>query len=261
LQICDSQTQKAVAIHDRVVKEISAARTGEQEINKKLSALVEEEEGLKERWEAEWDLPGSTLLSPAEMKEWMQSRQVILDRLEQCREKESDFKFLQERVATATAQIAARLKAIGSDSDCAGQPLQIVIKVGEGVTKHLEERIRLLENVRQRLHRLAIEKRQAKLAACETQLAEWSQKWIPHVQGLLLPESSAPENVARALAVLEKVFEHLKDAERLEYRLKRIGENIEQFEQRASKLVNAIDASLDSLPASAAITQLHTRLL
>lgn len=109
---------------------------------------------------------------------------------------------------------------------CDSQPLQILIKVGEGIAKRLEDRIRLIEDLRQRLHRLAVEKRQAKLATCQTQLSDWSLRWIPHVQGLLLPENSTPENVARALAVLEKVFEHLKDAERLQYRLKRIGENI-----------------------------------
>ena len=47
---------------------------------------------LRQRWTEEWDALGSALLSPAEMKEWMQSRQVILDRVQQCRDKENDLR-------------------------------------------------------------------------------------------------------------------------------------------------------------------------
>ena len=62
------------------------------------------------------------------------------------------------------------------------------------------------------------------------------------MSALLLPEPSTPDQVGAALAILEKVFDHLKDAERLQYRLKRIGDNIEQFEKRVSQLVAAIDS-------------------
>jgi uncharacterized protein YhaN len=81
------------------------------------------------------------------------------------------------------------------------------------------------------------------------------------VSALLLPESSTPDQVGAALAILEKVFEHLKDADRLQYRLKRIGDNIEQFEKRALELVAAIDPSLGSVAAGVAVTQLHLRLV
>ena len=75
------------------------------------------------------------------------------------------------------------------------------------------------------------------------------------------PKASTPDQVGEALAVLEKVFDHLKDAERLQYRLKRIGDNIEQFEKRVSQLVAAIDPSLGSVSAGVAVTQLHLRLV
>ena len=123
----------------------------------------------------------------------------------------------------------------------------MVIKVGEGFAKKLEEQIRLIEDIRRRLHLLAIEKRQAKLDACETQLSDWSQRWAPLVSALLLPETSTPDQVGGALAVLEKVFDHLKDAERLQYRLRRIGDNIEQFEKGVSQLVATIDPTLGSV--------------
>ena len=163
--------------------------------------------------------------------------------------------------STAAAHINARLAEVGSQAGCENKPLAVVIKVGEGFAKKLEEQIRLIEDIRRRLHLLAIEKRQAKLAACETQLSAWSQRWTPLVSALLLPESSTPDQVGGALAILEKVFDHLKDADRLQYRLKRIGDNIEQFEKRASQLVAAIDPSLGSVSAGVAVTQLHLRLV
>lgn len=252
---------KSVAIHDRLVNEINLARDEQQRIEGELARVGGEDRELRQRWTQEWGPVGSGLLSPAEMKEWMQSRQVILDRLEQVREKEDDLRILQEGASTAAAHINARLAEVGSQAGCENKPLAVVIKVGEGFAKKLEEQARLIEDIRRRLHLLAIEKRQEKVAACETQLSAWSQRWTPLVSALLLRENSTPDQVGGALAILEKVFEHLKDADRLQYRLKRIGDNIEQFEKRASQLVAAIDPSLGSVSAGVAVTQLHSRLV
>ena len=112
--------------------------------------------------------------------------------------------------------------------------------------KKLEEQIRLIEDIQRRLHLLAIEKHQAKLDACEAQLSDWSQRWTPACECVTATRRpSSPDQVGGALAILEKVFDHLKDAERLQYRLKRIGDNIEQFEKRVSQLVAAIDSALE----------------
>jgi uncharacterized protein YhaN len=252
---------KAVAIHDRLVKEISSGRAEQQRIGAELIRADNEDSELRQSWTEEWDALGSALLSPAEMKEWMQSRQVILDRVQQCRDKENDLRALQERVSTAAADINARLVEVGSQAAGENKPLAVVIKVGEGVAKKLEEQIRLIEDIQRRLHLLAIEKRQAKLDACETQLSDWSQRWTPLVSALLLPEPSTPDQVGRTLATLEQVFDHLKDAERLQYRLKRIGDNIEQFEKGVCQLVAAIDSTLGSASAGVAVAQLHLRLV
>jgi uncharacterized protein YhaN len=252
---------KAVAIHDRLVKEINSGRDERQKIEGELTRVGNEDSELRQRWTEEWDALGSALLSPAEMKEWMQSRQVILDRVEQCRDKENDLRVLQERAYTAAANINARLAEVGSQAVGENKPLAVVVKVGEGFAKKLEEQIRLIEDIQRRLHLLAIEKRQAKLAACETQLSDWSQRWAPLVSALLLGKPSTPDQVGGALAVLEKVFDHLKDAERLQYRLKRIGDNIEQFEKGVSQLVATIDSTLGSVSAGVAVAQLHLRLV
>jgi uncharacterized protein YhaN len=79
------------------------------------------------------------------------------------------------------------------------------------------------------------------------------------VKALLLPESSTPAQIGQALTILESVFGHLNEAERLQHRVKRIGENIEEFETKASRLVAAIDPRLVSLAPQAAITELHER--
>jgi len=252
---------KAVAIHDRLVKEINSGRDEQEKIEGELTRVGNEDSELRQRWTEEWDALGSALLSPAEMKEWMQSRQVILDRVEQCRDKENDLRVLQERASTAAANINARLAEVGSQAVGENKPLAVIVKVGEGFAKKLEEQIRLIEDIQRRLHLLAIEKRQAKLAACETQLSDWSQRWAPLVSGLLLVEPSTPDQVGGALAVLEKVFDHLKDAERLQYRLKRIGDNIEQFEKGVSQLVATIDPTLGSVSAGVVVAQLHLRLV
>ena len=59
----------------------------QQRIDGELTRLEIEDSELRQCWTEEWDTLGSALLSPAEMKEWMQLRQLILDRVEQCRDK------------------------------------------------------------------------------------------------------------------------------------------------------------------------------
>ena len=79
--------------------------------------------------------------------------------------------------------------------------------------------------------------------------------------GLLLPGGRTPEQVAEALSVLERVFGHLKDAENLQHRVNRIGENIDLFERRVVLLVAATDPSLTSRSPDVAVTELHSRLV
>jgi uncharacterized protein YhaN len=252
---------KDVAIHDRLVKEINSARAEQRRIEGDLEQLEVEDHTLQQRWAGEWGVLGSALLSPAEMKEWLQSRQVILDRLELAREKENDLAVVRERTSAAAAEINARLMDVGSHATHENEPLPVLLKVGERFATKLEEQIRVVDDIRRRLQLVSVEKRQAKLDECKMRLSEWSQKWSPFVKALLLPEGSTPDQVGESLAVLERVFEHLRDAERLQYRLKRIGDNTDLFEKRVSQVVAAVDPTLASLSAGAAISQLHLRLV
>ena len=74
-----------------------------------------------------------------------------------------------------------------------------------------------------------------------------------------MPEGTTPPQVGEALAVLENVFGHLKKAGDLEHRVKRIGDNIDEFEAKASRLVAAIAPSLAALAPQAAAVELHAQ--
>ena len=69
-------------------------------------------------------------------------------------------------------------------------------------------------DIRKRLRLLSVEKREAKQVESMRAFSEWSRRWDPIIAGLLLPEASTPETVGEALVLLEKVFDHLKDADR-----------------------------------------------
>ncbi len=252
---------KDVAIHDRLVKEIASARGEQQEVREELAGLEGEDHELRQRWAAEWSALGRAPLSPAEMKEWMQLRQAILDRIEQSREKEKELRVLQDHAASAADQVSTRLTEFGSETARKNESLPILLKVAEGFAKEVKEQRRVIEDIRRQLQLLSLEKRQAKLDDCKHRLSEWSRKWSPLVSELRLPEISTPEQVGEAIAVLEKVFGHLKDAEGLQYRVKRIGDDIELFEKRVSQLIAATDPSLGSLSPGVAVTQLHLRLV
>jgi uncharacterized protein YhaN len=252
---------KEVAIHDQLVKEIDSARLEQQRIERELERMESEDDGLRQRWAGEWHALGSAPLSPSEMKEWMQARKAILDRLQQAREKENDHHLLQEGASNAAAQISARLTECGSETKPENESLSVLLRVADGFAKEIAEQRRAVNDIRRRLQSLSLEKCQQRLDECRARLLEWSRKWSPLVTALLLPEASTPDQVAEAVALLEKVYGNLQIANDKQYRVRRIGENIELFEKRVSQVVSAIGASLSAMPPGMAVKELHSRLV
>ena len=250
---------KDVAVHDRLSTEIESTSAEQQSTEQELADLESAKTKLREHWVSEWTGLGTDPLSPAEMREWIQSRQAILERLEQRREKEGELRLARERTRAAAAQIEGCLNELGSQTELHANSLAVVIKVAQAFAKQIEEERRVIADLRRRKQLLSVEKQQAKLEECKNRLLEWSGKWSPFVKALLLPEGSTPALVGEALAVLENVFGHLKEAERLQHRVKRIGDNTEEFESKTSRLVAAIAPTLASLTPQAAAAELHAR--
>lgn len=259
--IADSRFDNAgsVAIHDRLTKEIEAAQEEQRRCAEESAKLKQAEDSLREAWTKEWPALGAAPLSPVEMKEWMQGRAGILESLKQSREKQNEIQAVEERISAAAAEIKQHLKALGTDSGNGNDSLAVLIKVGEAVAKDLEARCSRIRDLTRQMQTLDLSKRQTRLEECKAKLLEWSARWSPRVSALLLPAVSTPAQVGEALAVLERVFRHLNEANSMQYRVKRIGENIKEFEERVSRLVAALDPSLVSIAADAAAAQLHAR--
>lgn len=250
-----------VAVHDRLVKEIAEVRAAQQTIETEVAKLEAAEREVRDRWRREWIGFGPELLSPLEMKEWMQARQAILDQTEQSREKDAEFQSLQERGAQAYGQIMARWKELGECVATGNESLPVLLQMAGAFAKQRERERSARDDIHKQLKSLSVEKRREKLNECKERLSRWSEKWSPHVAALLLPETSAPDQVARALAVLEQVFHQLDEANGLQYRVKRIGDNIEAFDSRVAKVVAALDPSCAAISPDTAVKQLHSCLL
>lgn len=250
-----------VAIHDRLSKDIEVAMAEQQKIDLELAELQIAHAKLRKRWASEWRDLGSEPLSPAEMREWMQTRDAVLALVNQRREKEDDLRALQERILSAADQVNIHLTGCGlySSTDSPGKSLGVLIQVAQSLISKSEDEKRVISDLRRRKQSLSLEKQRAKLQECKKRLLEWSGEWSEFTKALLLPEMSTPAHVGGALAVLEKVFVHLKEAELLQHRVKRIGDNIEAFERRVSRLVEAIEPSLASLAPHATAAELHAR--
>jgi uncharacterized protein YhaN len=250
-----------VAVHDRLAKEIELAEAERKSTEQALEESAAAERRLRERWASEWRDFGADPLSPTEMREWMQSRESILERLEQRREKENELRLLQERTLAAGAQIEVCSKDLRLELPARrpANSLGVLIKVAQALANQLQQERRTIADLRRRGQLLAVEKQAAKVQEYRTKLSDWSARWSPFVKALLLPEGSTPVQVGEALAVLENVFGHLKEAERLQHRVKRIGENIAEFERKASSLIATIDPSLAALTPQAAAAELHAR--
>jgi uncharacterized protein YhaN len=252
---------KDVALHDRVVKEITAARADQQRVKEEFKQLEIAERELRREWASEWSVLGPTPLSPAEMKEWMQVRQAVLQQLARAREKQDELQSFEKSAASAAAQVRVQLSTLGGANVVEDEPLPILLRRAETFAKQREREKRTGEDLRRQLRFLSVEKRRATLEDCTRRLSSWSQKWAPHLRALCLPENSTPDQVAKSLAVLEKVLDALKEADRLEYRIKRIGDNIEFFEKKVAQVVAVLDPSCASLSPDAAVKRLHSQLV
>ncbi|HEY5029560.1 MAG TPA: hypothetical protein VIK39_14205, partial [Candidatus Angelobacter sp.] len=67
---------KEAALHDRLLEDVASARSEQQSVEELLARAEEADFELRRRWSAEWSALRATPLSPAEMREWMQSRQI-----------------------------------------------------------------------------------------------------------------------------------------------------------------------------------------
>ena len=141
-----------VAIHDRLTKEIELAGAEQQNGEHELAELKSAESKLRKRWASEWKGLGSEPLSPAEMREWMQSRKTILDRLEQRRGKENDLRALQERELAVAAQIEGCVTELGLrlPTDTQANSLAVLIKIAQTLAKQVEDKKRTIADLRRR---------------------------------------------------------------------------------------------------------------
>ncbi len=252
---------KDVANHDRLVKELERDREEKERVARALERAEEKDAELRIRWGQDWSALASEPLSPGEMKEWMQSRKTIVDGLEQAREKEAELRLLSEHVATAAGRIVASLANFRLAPSTRNDSLPILLKVADAFAKETQEKRRQIEAIRRQLSLLAPEKQQAKQEDFNARLLGWEKKWSAVLEELLLPATWRTEQVENAMDSLERVFTDLREADALQHRVKRIGENIESFERRVSSLVAATDPSLRESSPSAAVLVLHSRLV
>ncbi|MBV9147057.1 MAG: AAA family ATPase, partial [Acidobacteria bacterium] len=251
---------KKVAIHDRLFKEIEALRIQHQQAEVDAARYEEEQRQLEQSWQSEWDLLAATPLAPGEMKDWLRLRQTILDRFQQVRGKQDELRLLQERAGQAAQQLLSELERLHFQAG-SGQSLSISIKVAEKFAQELDKKKRSRDEFRRALKSLSIDTRKQTVNDCTAALSAWSQKWIPFVRALFLPEIATPAQVSDALIVLEKVFGHLAIADGLKHRIKRIGDNIESFEKRAAELTSTIDPALSTCSLDQAVASLHSRFV
>jgi uncharacterized protein YhaN len=252
---------KDVAIHDRLVKEISSAKSEQQGVEAELTTTDTKFNDLRGRWRSEWNSLAVEPLSPAEMKEWISRRQAILEKLEKCRNKERDLQLIKERAALAAAEIRMRLRELGCDAVKETDSLSVLQNVAAAFARELQERRQTVRDLRRNLHLIDLIKKEADVAESKEKLSEWAQKWSPLMAGLLLPATATPEQATAALDVLERVFLQVEKGNDLQHRIDRIRENIAQFEAEAAELAESIDSSLTSLKPQEIGVSLQERLV
>src|SRR5690606_39075 len=135
-------------------------------------------------------------LSAEAMLEWLTSREIVLEAIEDREKQKSDLDDIRSRVSDARDKLLAELAALGTDvSDLKDESLSLVIHRADQEQRAREAVAQKKTQVQAELTdatKLA-EKRERDLKNAKKALEEWQESWAMALKELGLAENTAAE--------------------------------------------------------------------
>jgi uncharacterized protein YhaN len=245
-------------------------------ISVKLDALQQQHAALEEsvgrleaahvqlaaEWKACWPDLECDPLPPDEMKQWIERRARVLERIEQEREHDEQAKLLTgdiERHRQAVSDAFTEIEQVAAGER---ETLGALLVRAEEVLRSIGESTKLRSTLRQKLEaaRQTEADSQKKLDEQEKQIEAWRGKWVDLLARHNLPAESSTSMVETVLSMLDEVYGDLRTAAELRRRVDGMEHDIRAFSDKVSDLVLRIAPNLSPLRPDQAVAQLSTML-
>ena len=248
------------------------------EINRKIGAqeklleqkkenetkLVQEGEKLQAEWTTTWALAPFDPLAAESMLKWLESREEVLDAVQEREGEKSALEALRKEELEAKEQLLGELAALGFHvAALESDSLNVIIESAAeeqrlkeaeaGKKAQLEED---LDNAAKEVARRERDVQEAKEAQ-----DEWQKKWAVALGELGLAKITAPEAVAVQIDVIDQMRETAGRIRSLRHdRIDKINRDVADFEQVVGHLVTDLAKDLLDQPTENAVLELEKRL-
>jgi uncharacterized protein YhaN len=195
------------------------------------------------------------------MRRWLAEFSILVEKTSTAMERRRRCETLQAEVEEACRALGSALAALGEPpadpetlSSLGRRAREIVAAEDEAAQRRTEldrERLRLQGEI------AAAESR---LQADEADLRRWQREWANAVEPLGIGREARPSEAVAVMEELKQLFDHLKEAEKLQNRLDAIHRDAEAFTQKVRLLAGAVAEDLLEAPAEEVAAELQRRL-
>jgi uncharacterized protein YhaN len=263
----DQVADRLRADADRVATKAQLQDTLER-LARELEALKEAEGALAvartehgEAWTQEWTAVGIEPRTPAEMLEWIDRHDELRRAVTESDGAAASVAHLDALVAQHRASISFALTEIGEPGIDDAETLRMTLARADVVrTKAIESRqnrevlTKMITDLGGKLQR-----NEHAAVGAQHELDEWDKSWKNAVEKLQLPEGSTVAAVTAVVQKFDGVFEHVRDARKLESRITGLERDIGKFDSDTGALISELDPDLAATDKVAAVERLNER--
>lgn len=254
----DAERSVRQSVAERDCERLESRKTA---LEGKIEAVRAQHGEMLDAWCEAWAAAGIAPSTPEEMAAWLPAATALLVRREQNESRRHDL----ARMIMAEARMRPELERLADEIGLDHRPeTASMTLIGQ-----IEQRLRSLasgwatiRDLEARIGdaRIRVERDETAARIAEASHAAWSEAWASSVSSIGLP---ADVGIEVAEAVLEKwaqVPAILAERDNRAARIAGMGRDIADFEERASRIIEAAAPDLADVPADAAIKTLHTRV-
>ncbi|WP_437621891.1 AAA family ATPase [Sorangium sp. So ce1151] len=263
-ELADTLRAEAARVerHRSLVAEVARRRDLVAAQERELRGVEASATRTQEEWRALWPSLGFAPQPPDEMLKWLAQRGGVLERRAAARARQEALGELEEAHANARRSIGRALTLVGEEGAGGDEDLATLVaraqRLVERSAAERNERKSLLQTIDGL--RSKLDAARQNYAYKEAQLDGWRVRWGLVANRFGRDLTVVPAEMEAILDLCDEASRKLDDADKLEHRIRRIGEDKVTFEQAVGACITAAAPEITGLGAVDAADRL-TRML
>jgi uncharacterized protein YhaN len=249
-----------VGANARLTSELSAVLAQGEDLRREHTELEDRLRAVIRDWEAHWDPIHVRPGRPREMQRWAGEYALLLARTVQALEEGARCDRMQSDVLTASRSMQLVLSELGEP--CPDEGILDLARRARSIVASEEEADRRRAELERERLRLGgeLQAAESRLQADHADLRRWQAEWAAAVEPLGMGSDARPAQAGVVMEELNRLFDHLKEADILQQRLDGIDRDAAAFRDKVQRLSAAVDVDPAGGQAEAVALELQRRL-